>query len=110
MNNEMILSIVLAVISMVNGWGWVTNRRKYKVEVKNLEAQIKDLEASINKKKLDLANDYVIDWETHIAEPLRREVRELRDKVEKLTNELESVKKMACYRVDCPYRISVFGE
>lgn len=40
MNNEMILSIVLAVISMVNGWGWVTNRRKYKVEVKKLEVAV----------------------------------------------------------------------
>lgn len=107
MTGEMIVSIVLAIVSMVNGWGWVTNRRKYKVEVKNLEAQIKALEADISQKDMDLAKEYVINWETYIAEPLRRDVRELREKVDRLTDELEHVKKVACYCVDCPNRVSV---
>ena len=110
MNGEMIVSIVLAIVSMVNGWGWVTNRRKYKVEVKNLEAQIKDLEASINQKNMDLAKEYVIDWETYIAEPLRKDVRDLRDKIQKITEELENVKKCSCYRADCPNRISMLDK
>lgn len=107
MTGEMIVSIVLAIVSMVNGWGSVTNRRKYNVEVKNLEAQIKALEADICQKDMDLAKEYVINWETYIAEPLRRDVRELREKVDRLTDELEHVKKTVCYCVDCPNRVSV---
>ena len=51
----------------------------------------------------------MIDWETYIAEPLRKDVRDLRDKIQKITEELENVKKCSCYRADCPYRISVLG-
>ena len=57
MNGEMIVSIVLAIVSMVNGWGWVTNRRKYKVEVKKLEAEVKALEAESKQKYMDLAKE-----------------------------------------------------
>lgn len=100
MNSEMILSIVLAVISMVNGWGWVTNRRKYKVEVKNLEAETR-------QKYMDLAKMYVEEYAKNIAHPLETRVNELTNEVKELKNELESVKKCACYCVDCPKRISV---
>ena len=39
MNAELWVSIVLALISMVSGWGWLTNSRKYRQEVKSLEAE-----------------------------------------------------------------------
>ena len=37
-------------------------------------------------------------------------IRELREKVDKLTDELEHVKKCACYCIDCPNRVSVLDK
>ena len=93
-------SVILGVITLLGGCGWVIDRKKHKEEIESLKADIR-------QKDLELAQKYVIDWEKYIAEPLRRDVRELREKVEKLTDELEHVKKCACYRSDCPNRISV---
>lgn len=100
MNSEMIVSIVLGVISMVNGWGWVTNRRKYKQEVKNLEAETR-------QKYMDLAKMYVDEFTKNIATPLEKRVDELTREVKELKDELENVKKCACYCADCPHRVSV---
>lgn len=94
-------AIVLAVIGMVSGWcSWWLDRRKHKQEVEGLKAdnRLKDME---------LGQMYVEQFEKNIAEPLRRDVRELREKVDKLTEELEHVKKCACYCADCPHRVSV---
>lgn len=96
-----VTGIVLAVIGMVSGWcSWWLDRRKHKQEVEGLKAdnRLKDME---------LGQMYVEQFEKNIAEPLRRDVRELREKVDKLTEELEHVKKCACYSVDCPHRIRV---
>ena len=67
------------------------------------------LNADHKLKEMELGQLYVEQFEKNIAEPLRRDVRELREKVEKLTNELENVKRCACYCADCPNRISVLG-
>ena len=96
-----VTGIVLAVIGMVSGWcSWWLDRRKHKQEVEGLKAdnRLKDME---------LGQMYVEQFEKNIAEPLRRDVRELREKVDKLTEELEHVKKCACYSVDCPHRVRV---
>ena len=90
MNSEMIVSIVLGVISTVNGWGWVTNRRKYKQEVKNLEAETR-------QKYMDLAKEYVEEFRRNIGEPLQQEVGELRKEVKELKDAVEGIN-------DCPYR------
>ena len=50
MNAELWVSIVLALISMVSGWGWLTNSRKYRQEVKSLEAENR-------QKYMDLAKE-----------------------------------------------------
>ena len=69
-----ISAIILAVIGMVSGWAtyWF-DRRKHKVEVKNLEAQIKDLETNIRQKELNLGTEsgwvsYWLDHRKHKAE------------------------------------------
>jgi archaellum component FlaC len=56
---------------------------------------------------MELGQIYVEQFEENIAEPLRREVRELREEVKELRNELEIVKRNACYCAGCPGRISV---
>ena len=88
-------AIILAVIGMVSGWVtfWL-DRRKRKQEVKNLEAETR-------QKYMDLAKMYVEEYTKNIG------VNELTNEVKELKNELESVKKCACYCVDCPKRISV---
>lgn len=95
-------SIVLGVLTLVGGCGWVIDRKKHKEEIESLKADIR-------QKDMELAEKYVQDWETHVAEPLKKDVRELREKIQQISEELENVKKNACYCAGCPNRISVLG-
>ena len=95
-----VTSIILAVITLLGGCGWVIDRKKHRQEIESLKADIR-------QKDMELAEKFVVDWEAHVAGPLKNDVRELRDKVDKLTEELEHVKKNVCYRAGCPHRISV---
>lgn len=95
-----VTSIILAVITLLGGCGWVIDRKKYRQEIESLKADIR-------QKDMELAEKFVVDWEAHVAGPLKNDVRELRDKVDKLTEELEHVKKNVCHRAGCPHRISV---
>ena len=84
-------AIVLAVLTMVSGWvTWFQDRRKHKQEVEGLKADNR-------QKDLDLSKDYVTEWRTYIAEPLQREVSELRNEVAQLRHAIELVS-------DCPHR------
>ena len=103
MTGEMIVSIVLAIVSMVNGWGWVTNRRKYKVEVKNLEAQIKDLETDMRHKEQDMDIDLVKNYWELSAAPLKEEVSELRNEVKELRDAVQKINDCP-FSGDCPVR------
>ena len=101
-------AIVLAVIGMVSGWvTYWFDRRKYKQEVKNLEVEAQKLKAETRQKYMDLAKMYVDEFTKNIATPLEKRVDELTNEVKELKDELESVKKCACYCVDCPNRIGV---
>ena len=95
-----ITSIILGVLTLLGGCGWFVEGRKHKETARLLNADHK-------LKEMELGQLYVEQFEKNIAEPLRRDVRELREKVDRLTNELESVKKCACYCANCPNRISV---
>lgn len=88
---DSITSIVLGFFTLLSGCGWFISGRKHRQEVKALKAdnRLKDME---------LGQRYVEQFEQNIAEPLRREVRELRDEVKELRNELETVKGCVCYR------------
>ena len=91
-------AIVLAVISFLSGLGWMLDRKKHRQEVEALRADVK-------QKELDLSKDYVTEWRTYIAEPLQREVGELRNEVAALRNAIQKID--ACpHRDGCP----VIGE
>ena len=91
-------SVVLALITMVSGLGWMLDRKKHRQEVENLKADVK-------QKELDLSKDYVTEWRTYIAEPLQREVGELRQEVAQLRYAIQKID--ACpHRDGCP----VIGE
>ena len=84
-------AIVLAVLTMVSGWvTYWFDRRKHKQEVNGLMADNR-------QKDMDLSKDYVTEWRTFIAEPLQREVSELRSEVAQLRHAIELVS-------DCPHR------
>ena len=101
-------AIVLGVIGMVSGWAtyWF-DRRKHKQEVKNLEVEAQKLKAETRQKYMDLAKMYVDEFTKNIATPLEKRVDELTNEVKELKDELEIVKKNACYCANCPNRISV---
>ena len=84
-------AIVLAVLTMVSGWvTWFQDRRKHKQEVEGLKADNR-------QKDLDLSKDYVTEWRTYIAEPLQREVSELRSEVAQLRHAIQAIE-------TCPHR------
>lgn len=105
-----ISAIILAVIGMVSGWvTFLLDHRKHKQEVKNMAAQAKSIEAETEKKYMELAMMYVDEFTKNIVKPLESRVNELTNEVKELKDELEMVKRCACYCVDCPNRISVLG-
>ena len=95
-----VTSIILGVLTLLGGCGWVIDRKKHRQEIESLKADIR-------QKDMELAEKFVVDWETHVAEPLKEDVRELREKVQRISEELENVKKNACYCAGCANRISV---
>lgn len=94
-------SIILGVLTLLGGCGWFVEGRKHRETTRLLNADHK-------LKEMELGQLYVEQFEQNIAEPLRRDVRELKDKVKELKDELENVKKTVCYRTECPYRIGAF--
>ena len=108
MTTNDLTAIVLAVIGMVSGWAtyWF-DRRKHKQEVKNLEVEAQKLKAETRQKYMDLAKMYVDEFTKNIVTPLEKRVDELTNEVKELKDELENVKKSACYCANCPNRISV---
>lgn len=93
-------NVILGVFTLLGGCGWVIDRKKHRQEIESLKADIR-------QKDMELAEKFVIDWETHVAGPLKDDVRVLKEKVDKLTEELEHVKKNVCYHAGCSNRISV---
>ena len=91
-------AIVVGLMSLLGCCAWFVEGRKHNPTAKGLVTDNK-------LKEMELGQRYVDQFEKNIAEPLRQEVRELRDKIDKLTDELEMLKKSCCYRVNCPYRV-----
>lgn len=83
-------SVVLALITMVSGFGWMQDRKKHRQEVEALRADNR-------QKDMNLSKDYVTEWRTYIAEPLQREVGELRTEVASLRDAIQRIG-------DCPHR------
>jgi hypothetical protein len=88
-------SIILAVIGMVSGWfTWWLDRRRHKQEVEGLKADNR-------QKDMNLSKDYVTEWRTYIAEPLQREVGELRTEVAQLRHAIQAID-VCPHRTGCP--------
>ena len=85
-----ITNIILAVLTLIGGCGWIVNRRKYRQEVRSLQADNR-------QKDMDLSKDYVTEWRTYIAEPLQREVNGLRQEVAELRYAIQQIDR-------CPHR------
>lgn len=85
-----ITNVILAVLTLIGGCGWIVNRRKYRQEVRSLQADNR-------QKDMDLSKDYVTEWRTYIAEPLQREVNELRQEVAELRYAIQQIDR-------CPHR------
>ena len=60
-------SVILGVITLLGGCGWVIDRKKHKQEIEGLKADNR-------QKEMNLSKDYVTEFRTFIAEPLQREV------------------------------------
>ena len=90
--------IVLGVFTLLGCCGWFVEGRKHKQAVEGLKADNR-------LKDMNLSKDYVTEWRTYIAEPLQREVGELRQEVKELRNAIQRID--ACtHRDSCP----VIGE
>ena len=85
-----ITSIILACITLAGGCGWLIDRKKHRQEIESLKADNR-------QKDMNLSRDYVTEWRTFIAEPLQREVSELRDEVNQLRNAIQRIDR-------CPHR------
>ena len=82
--------IVLGLFTLLSTCGWFVSGRKHRQEIESLKADNR-------QKDMNLSKDYVTEWRTYIAEPLQREVNELRQEVAELRHAIELVS-------DCPHR------
>ena len=89
-------SIVLGLMTLLGGCGWVIDRKKHRQEIESLKADIR-------QKELDLGTDFVRKFRELIAGPLEEEVKKLRTEVNELKDAVEGVNDCA-YRAECPVR------
>lgn len=94
MNTIDITSIILALITLAGGCGWLIDRKKHRQEVESLKADNR-------QKDMELSKQYVAEFQTFIAEPLQREVSQLRDEVNQLRNAIQRIDRCP-HRDNCP--------
>ena len=87
-------SIVLSVLTLLGGCGWLIDRKKHRQEIESLKADNR-------QKDMNLSRDYVTEWRTYIAEPLQREVGELRQEVAELRHAIQAID-VCPHRAECP--------
>ena len=78
------LNWVMGLLTLVAGGGWLFDRKRHRQEVESIRADNR-------QKDLDLSKDYVESFRKEIADPLRREVRELKKEVKKLNNAIGKI-------------------
>lgn len=86
--------IILGVMTLLGGFGWFFDRRKHRQEIESLIADNR-------QKDMNLSMDYVKEWRTYIAEPLQREVGQLRAEVAELRNAIQRIDRCP-HRDNCP--------
>ena len=77
------------VLTLVAGGGWLFDRRRHRQEVESLKADNR-------QKEMNLSKMYVDEFKENIADPLRREVGELRTEITHLRNAIQRIN-------DCPH-------
>ena len=87
-------SIVLSVLTLLGGCGWLIDRKKHRQEIESLKADNR-------QKDMNLSSDYVTEWRTYIAEPLQRDVGELRQEVAELRHAIQAID-VCPHRAQCP--------
>ena len=87
-------SIILGMLTMLSGFGWIFDHKRHKHEMEGLKADNR-------QKEMNLGKDYVTEWHTYIAEPLQREVSQLRMEVNKLRDAIQRINHCA-HRDNCP--------
>ena len=87
MNN--LWNIILSILTLVTGGGWLFDRRRHRQEVESLKADNR-------QKDMNLSKMYVEEFKENIADPLRREVGELRTEITHLRNAIQKIN-------DCPH-------
>ena len=86
--------IILGLFTLLSTCGWFVAGRKYRQEVESLRADNR-------MKDMNLSRDYVTEWRTYIAEPLQREVGELRQEVAELRHAIQAID-VCPHRAQCP--------
>ena len=76
--------ILLGLFTLLSTCGWFVSGRKHRQEIESLKADNR-------QKDMNLSKDYVTEWRTYIAEPLQREVGELRNEVAALRNAIQKI-------------------
>lgn len=89
-------SVILGVLTLLGGCGWVVDHRKHRQEVESLRVDVR-------QKELDLGTDFVNKFRELIAGPLEDEVGKLRTEVKELRDAIQGVYDCA-YRSECPVR------
>ena len=89
-------SVVLGLMTLLGGCGWVIDRKKHKQEIESLKADIR-------QKELDLSTDFVQKFRTLISDPLEGEVGKLRTEVKELRDAIQGIYECP-FRDDCPVR------
>ena len=83
-------SVILGVLTLLGGCGWVIDRKKHRQELESLRADVR-------QKELDLSTDFVHKFRELISDPLEGEVEKLRNEVKELRDAIEGI-------YDCPFR------
>lgn len=79
--------IILSLISLLAGCGWLVSGRKYRAEVRKAKAEAE-------REELDVSVQYIKEFKQNIYEPLQEEVRKLRTAIEAVGT--------CKHRSDCP--------
>lgn len=82
-------NIILGMLTLIGGCGWVIDRKKHRQEVESLKADNR-------QKNLDLSTDFVEKFRELIAQPLEDEVMKLRTEINQLRDAIEKIN-------DCPH-------
>ena len=86
--------IILGLFTLLSTCGWFVSGHKHRQEIESLKADNR-------QKDMNLSRDYVTEWRTYIAEPLQREVGELRQEVAELRHAIQAID-VCPHRAECP--------